>query len=167
LNIQGNNAFATWAGWFLKYDEQFIILADESKLDDLTRKLMRIGLDNIYGYVPSTSIWTESGGKLEKANVISIDEAKRLMKEDIQIVDLRGLTEFNSGHIANADNVFVGTLPQNLDKISKDKKVLIHCQSGDRATIGYSILIKNGFTNISNYSGSINDWVNKGEPLVS
>jgi hydroxyacylglutathione hydrolase len=167
MNIQGNNSFATWAGWFLKYDEQFIILADESKLDDLTRKLMRIGLDNIYGYVPSTSVWTEAGGKLEKANVLSIEEAKKLMQEDIQIVDLRGVAEYNSGHIAHADNVFVGTLPQNLDKVSKDKKVLIHCQGGDRAAIGYSILVKEGFTNISNYSGGINEWVNKGEPLVS
>lgn len=167
LNIQGNNSFATWAGWFLTYEEQFIILADESKLDDLTRKLMRIGLDNIYGYVPSTSVWTEAGGQLEKSNVVSIDEAKKLIQEGVQVVDLRGAAEYNSGHIANADNVFVGTLPQNLDKISKDKKVLIHCQGGDRAAIAYSILAKNGFNNISNYSGGINDWVNKGEPLVS
>ncbi|MBM3401605.1 MAG: MBL fold metallo-hydrolase [Bacteroidetes bacterium] len=167
LNIQGNNSFATWAGWFLNYEEKFIILADESKLDDLTRKLMRIGLDNIYGYIPSTTVWTEAGGQLEKAIIISLEEAKKLMQGDIQIVDLRGLTEFNSGHIGNADNVFVGTLPQNLDKISKDKKVVIHCQGGDRAAIGYSILVKNGFKNISNFSGGINDWVNKGEPLVS
>jgi hydroxyacylglutathione hydrolase len=167
MNIQGNNSFATWAGWFLKYDEQFIILADESQLDDLTRKLMRIGLDNIYGYVPSTSVWTEAGGKLEKANVISIEEAKKLIKEDVQVVDLRGVSEYNSGHIAYSDNVFVGTLPQNLDKISKDKKVVIHCQGGDRAAIAYSILVKNGFNNIANYSGGITEWVNKGEPLIS
>lgn len=77
MNIQGNNSFATWAGWFLKYDEQFIILADESKLDDLTRKLMRIGLDNIYGYVPSTSVWTEAGGKLEKATTTNPTETTR------------------------------------------------------------------------------------------
>ena len=167
LNIQGNNSFATWAGWFLDYSEKFIILADESQLDDLTRKLMRIGLDNIYGYIPSVSVWTEAGAKLEKANVVNYAEAKKLIKEDIQIVDLRGLTEYNSGHIANADHVFIGTLQQNLDKISKTKKVLIHCQGGDRAAIGYSILMKNGFTNISNYSGGINDWVNQGGPLVS
>lgn len=67
INIQGNNSFATWAGWFIKYDEPFMLLADESQLDDLTRKLMRIGLDNIYGYVPSTSIWTEAGGTLPKS----------------------------------------------------------------------------------------------------
>ena len=167
-NIQGNNAFATWAGWFIKYNEPFMLLADESQINDLTRKLMRIGLDNVYGYIPSTTVWTEAGVTLEKANVISFEEAKELINDNgIQLVDLRGETEYNTGHIAKADNIFIGTLPQNLDKVSKDKKVVIHCQSGDRSTIAYSILAKNGFTNVVNFSGGMNEWVNEGEPVVS
>jgi hydroxyacylglutathione hydrolase len=167
-NIQGNNAFATWAGWFLKYDEQFMLLADESQLDDLTRKLMRIGLDNIYGYVPSTTTWSDAGGHLDTANVVSLAQAKAMMAtNDVQVIDLRGAAEYNAGHIADAENIFIGTLPDHFDKVNTDKKVLIYCQGGDRATIGYSILAKNGFKNISNFSGSINEWVNAGEPIVS
>lgn len=166
-NIQGNNAFATWAGWFIKYDEPFMLLADESQLNDITRKLMRIGLDNVYGYVPSTSVWIDTGGILEKVNVITFEDAKELINDNgIQLVDLRGETEYNTGHIAKADNIFIGTLPQNLNKVSKDKKVVIHCQSGDRSTIAYSILAKNGFTNVVNFSGGMNEWVNEGEPVV-
>src|SRR5690606_41410832 len=48
INIQGNNSFSTWAGWLLNYQEQFILVADDNQMEDLTRKLMRIGLDNIY-----------------------------------------------------------------------------------------------------------------------
>jgi hydroxyacylglutathione hydrolase len=166
INIQGNNSFATWAGWFLSYDEPFIILADEAKLDDLTRKLMRIGLDNIYGYIPSTKTWEEKNGSLEKVNHIEIEEFKSLQKdEDIQVVDLRGVAEYNAGHIKGADNIFVGTLPSNLDKINKDKKVVVHCQSGDRASIGYSLLAKNGFKNISNYSPGMAEWVKENNPI--
>jgi hydroxyacylglutathione hydrolase len=168
INIQGNSSFGTWAGWFLKYDEPFMILADEGQLDDLTRKLMRIGLDNIEGYISSTSVWEETGGALQTANVISLEETKTLIhNNNVQVIDLRGATEFKSGHIAKADNVFVGTLIENLDKISKDRKVIIHCQGGDRASIGYSILARNGFTNVANFSGSINEWVEAGENLVS
>ncbi len=168
INIQGNNSFATWAGWFLKYDEPFMLLADEEQLDDLTRKLMRIGLDNIHGYIPSTKVWTETGGSLQKANVISLDQTKELINNNgVQVVDLRGASEFNAGHIAKAENVFVGTLQENLDKVSKDKKVIIHCQGGDRASIAYSILAKNGYDNVVNFSGGINEWVNQGEAVVS
>lgn len=167
INIQGNNSFATWAGWFLTYDEPFMLVAREEHLDDLTRKLMRIGLDKIEGYIPSTETWTEAGGALQKADVITLEETKRLIQNSgVQVVDLRGAAEYKSGHIEHADNIFVGTLPENLEKISKDKKVVIHCQSGDRATIAYSILAKNGFTNVRNFSGSINEWLNAGEPLV-
>jgi hydroxyacylglutathione hydrolase len=168
LNIQGNNSFATWAGWFLTYDEPFMLLADESMLDDLTRKLMRIGLDNIAGYLPSVDEYTKSGGVLEKATVIDLAEAKSLISNpSVQTIDLRGVAEYNSGHIKGADNVFVGTLPNQLDKISKSKKVMIHCQGGDRASIAYSILAKNGFNNIVNYSAGMNEWVNAGEPVVN
>jgi hydroxyacylglutathione hydrolase len=166
INIQGNNSFATWAGWYLSYDEQFILLADESQLDDLTRKLMRIGLDNIMGYVPSIDAFVQAGGKLDTVPVIDINTFKAVMQEpNVQVVDLRGATEYKSGHIKNADHVFVGTLLKNLDKVSKDKKVVIHCQGGDRATIGYSLLAREGYTNVLNYSASMNEWVALGNPV--
>jgi hydroxyacylglutathione hydrolase len=168
INIQGNNSFATWAGWFLQYDEPFMLVAEESQLEELTRKLMRIGLDNIEGYISTPDLWTQTGGTLQRADVITLEETKELIRNNgVQVVDLRGASEYKEGHIAKAENIFVGTLPQNLDRISKDRKVIIHCQSGDRATIGYSLLARNGFTNVSNFAGSINEWVNAGEPVVS
>jgi len=166
INIQGNNSFATWAGWYLNYDEQFILLADESQLDDLTRKLMRIGLDNIMGYVASTDAYVQAGGKLETVKIVDTDTFKKVLEEpNVQVVDLRGATEFKSGHIKNADHVFVGTLLKNLDKVSKDKKVVIHCQGGDRATIGYSLLAREGYNNVLNYSASMNEWVAQGNTI--
>lgn len=167
LNIQGNNSFSTWMGWLVNYDESFILIADETKLDDLTRKLMRIGLDNIYGYVDNVKDWADAGGKLAKSEVIKTEEFKTLLKTDIQVVDLRGETEYNTGHVQGAEHVFIGTLEKNLDRISKDQPVVIYCQGGDRAAIGYSLLIKNGFTNILNYSGGMNEWQGSGNPVVT
>lgn len=167
-NIQGNNAFATWMGWFLTYEEPFILIGDESKHDDLVRKLMRIGLDNIYGYVPDVKLWEELGNKLEKSNMVSMEELQSILKTNhTQIVDLRGASEFKAGHIKGTDNVFIGTLEKNLDKIRKDQQVIIHCQAGDRSAIGYSILSKHGFKNVKNYSGGIAEWVNSGNAVVS
>lgn len=168
LNIQGNNAFATWAGWFLNYEEPFILLADPSQLDDLTRKLMRIGLDNIYGYIPSTKTWEATGGKLATVNLKDAATVQAQVNDPaVQIVDLRGVAEYKSGHISNANNVFVGTIESNLDKIAKDKQVILHCQGGDRTAIAYSVLAKAGFTNIASYMGGINEWTANGNTLVT
>lgn len=164
INIQHNNTFSTWMGWLLNYQEQFMLIADESEMEEITRKLMRIGMDNIYGFV--TDI-TEVGVPLEKADVITIEEfASMIGNDDIQIVDVRGENEFLARHIDGADHVFVGTLPDNLNKISREKPVVVHCQAGDRSTIAYSLLKRNGFKDVKNYSGGMKEWNEKALELI-
>ncbi|WP_294819209.1 MBL fold metallo-hydrolase [uncultured Flavobacterium sp.] len=163
INIQGNNSFATWCGWILSYDEQFILVADEGQMDDLTRKLMRIGLDNIIGYVNDI---TSLGIQTQSSEIIDIEEFKSYIgKDGVQIVDVRGESEYKAGHVKGADNVFVGTLEKNLDKIDTGKQVVIHCQSGDRSAIAQSLLAKNGIT-VKNYSAGMKEWNEKGNEVV-
>lgn len=165
INIQNNRTLSTWAGWLLNYDEDFVIVAPEEEMDEITRKLMRIGLDRIGGFISDVNL---PGIKLEQADVIGIEEFKTYLgKEEVQIVDVRGKTEYEQGHIEGAENVFVGTLPQNLDKISRNKQVVIHCQSGDRSAIVYSLLKKNGFNHVKNYSGGMKEWREKENPVTS
>lgn len=157
LNIQGNNSFSTWCGWFLNYQEQFILVAEEAQMEDLTRKLMRIGLDNIYGYITDVN---GVGMPLQVADIIDIETFKTYLgKDDVQIVDVRGLTEYEAGHIDGAEHVFVGMLQDNLHKIDRNKQVVIHCQAGDRSSIAYSILAKNGFKHVKNFSGGMKEWL--------
>lgn len=168
LNIQGNNAFATWMGWFISYEEPFVLIADESKLDDLTRKLMRIGLDNIQGYISGVDPWVASGGELQKAEIISTDHVKKTLETNhTRIIDLRGAVEYKSGHLKGAENIFVGTLEKNLDKLRKEEPIIVHCQAGDRAAIGYSLLAKHGFKNVKNYSAGMSEWTASGNSVVS
>ncbi|HUH25190.1 MAG TPA: MBL fold metallo-hydrolase [Flavobacterium sp.] len=165
LNIQGNNTLSTWAGWLLNYQEQFILVADDHQIEDLTRKLMRIGLDNIYGYISNVN---DLGIELQTADVISLEEFKTYVgKDHVQVVDVRGVSEYNEGHVKGAENIFVGTLPDNLDKISKDKQIVIHCQAGDRSAIAYAILVKNGFNNVKNFSGGMKEWLASENEIVA
>jgi len=164
INIHHNNMLSTWAGWLLNYQEQFIIVADATEMEEITRKLMRIGLDNIYGFVSGVA---DLGMELQNADLIDLDTFKGYVgKDNVQIVDVRSLTEFNEGHIEGAEHVFVGTLQDNLGKISKDKQVVIHCQSVDRSAIAYSILRRNGFDTIKNYSGGMKEWLANDGKLI-
>ena len=165
INIQGNNSFSTWMGWFVSYDKPFILIAAAAQLNDLTRKLMRIGMDKIYGYVDPAMLTTSFKQQLIQSEMATIQDV--INNRDAEIIDLRGNTEFNSGHIAGAKHVFVGTLLQNLDQVPTDKPVIIHCQGGDRSAIAYSLLVKKGFKQIKNYSGGINEWVKEQQPIVS
>ncbi len=164
INIQGNNSFSTWAGWLLNYEEQFIIIAEDDQMEDLTRKLMRIGLDNIFGYISEVNAM---GIELSTADVINLKEFKSYVgNEDAQIIDVRGVNEFREGHVESAENLFVGTLEDHLDKINRDKQVVLHCQSGDRSSVAYSLLVSNGYADLKNYSGGFKEWQELGNKVV-
>src|SRR5690554_4235945 len=55
LLIENMKTFSTFVGSVVDYQNQIILVADENQIEDLNRKLMRIGMDNIYGYVTNPS----------------------------------------------------------------------------------------------------------------
>lgn len=164
LHIQHNNAMATWAGWLISYTDRLIIIADESEHQEITRKLMRIGIDNIGGFV------TDLGNSpLVSSKLVDFGEVEALKdQKGVLLIDVRSKSEFNQAHIPGAKHLFVGHLPQTNLAMFAGKKVMIQCQSGDRATIAYSFLEKKGVSDLSIYLGSLQDWLsNTGETISS
>ncbi len=166
LNIVGGNAFSTWMGWFMNYDESFVLICEDNKIEDLTRKLMRIGLDNIHGYYSPADL-KELGLELKKGDFIDLEAFKKeLTKENVQILDVRNQSEVDGGLVEGATHVFVGHIEDNLDKLDKNKPTVIYCQAGARSTIAYTILERNGFTQLKNYMGGMKEWKSQNLPLT-
>ena len=163
LLIENMKTFATFAGSVVNYQNQIILVAEENQIEDITRKLMRIGMDNLYGYITNPA---EQNRVLQTIKTIDTATFKSYLEnKNIQKIDVRTEGEYKNGHIKGVKNIALNTLENNLDKFNKKEPVIIHCQSGTRAAIAYSILIKNGFENILNYSGGINEWIAKGSTL--
>ena len=158
LNITHNNSLSTYMGWYLNYDESFIVIAEAEQVEEITRKLMRIGLDNLVGYITPAQLQAYAGDKLTSYQPIDKQKVKELQKEGAMIIDVRGAAEYKKGHIDGAINLHVGKLPGLLDRIDTTKTAVIHCQSGARSAIAYSLLQAHGFENILNYSGGWSDW---------
>jgi hydroxyacylglutathione hydrolase len=161
INIQNNNSLANWAGWMLPYDKPLLLIGDEAEKGNITRKLMRIGLDNIEGFI------AEIGNDLTKTTIVDAEFVKQKLAEGKSILlDVRNAVEFRNGHIEGANHYFVGHMAKSLPILDKDQSLIVQCQSGDRATIATSFLEKEGFMNVKNYSGSLQDWLDKGNPVV-
>lgn len=164
LNISNMKSFATWAGWLLDFDEQFILVAEDNEMEDLSRKLMRVGLDNVYGYISNIE---DLGIEPEAFEVIDYNEFNNYVgKENVQIIDVRNTKEFGRGHVEGAQHLFVGTLADHLAEIDKEKELVIHCQSGVRSAIAQSVLAKHGFKNVKNYTGGMQDWLKHNAKVV-
>ncbi len=159
INIQHNNSFSTWTGWFISYDQPFVLVIPKEELEAATRKLMRIGLDKIKGFVTPEQLQQAFKGRLKSYDIVDTQQLESLLaSEDLQVVDVRSEKEYKEGHIEGAIHAFVGTLPSNLDRIDRNKPTVVHCQSGDRATIAYSILDKEGFDQVKVYLAGMKEW---------
>ncbi|MCS6934955.1 MAG: rhodanese-like domain-containing protein [Chitinophagales bacterium] len=93
----------------------------------------------------------------------TVEELKQMMDtgEDFQLIDVREPHEYEICHL-NGLLIPMGDIPDNIDKIARDKPVIIHCRSGARSGRVCQFLEENyGFTNLYNLQGGILAWADK------
>jgi adenylyltransferase/sulfurtransferase len=75
--------------------------------------------------------------------------------EIFQLIDVREPHEFDSNNIG-AELIPLATLATNTHKLSRDRKVVIHCHSGERSIRAIQVLEDNfGFQNLYNLKGGL------------
>lgn len=91
---------------------------------------------------------------------ISVKEYKAWLEhgEDVQLIDVREPYEYEIAEIGG-ELIPLKTISDNTDKISRDKKVVVHCRSGKRSADAIMELReKFGFDNLYNLKGGILAW---------
>lgn len=95
--------------------------------------------------------------KLNTVKELTVQELKQLIdsKADFQLIDVREDYEFEIANL-NGELIPLGTVLQHVDKISKDKQVVVHCRSGKRSADAIRVLEERfGFDNLYNLKGGI------------
>lgn len=94
---------------------------------------------------------------------ITVQELKKMIdnKEDFQLIDVREEYEYEWANLGG-ELIPLGTIVDNLYKIKKDKRVIIHCKSGARSSAVIDTLEKQfGFKNLINLKGGIMAYINE------
>ena len=93
---------------------------------------------------------------------VTVQELKAMQdkKEDFQLIDIREEYEYDICQIGG-ELIPMGEITENLDKISKTKKVVVHCRSGKRSASVVQMLEQQGYTNLYNLKGGIMAWVDE------
>lgn len=166
INIGAGTSLSTWAAWVLPYDKPiYIVDEDGSSQDTVARSLIRVGLDQVAGYLKGgMKTWLEAGFEQGHIQQISVDELQA--KKDALLLDVRGDGEWKGGHIATAKHIMAGDLPKKIDSLPRDKEINIICGSGYRSSISTSILRKAGFEKVVNVVGGMTAWNKRGLPTV-
>lgn len=86
----------------------------------------------------------------ELVDTIAVEELKN--KENLYILDVRTIEEYNISHIEGAINIPLDELRENIEKLDKSKEIIVHCHSGLRSYLACRILKQKGY-NVKNLIG--------------
>lgn len=151
-----SSSFTTYIGWLYDYAAPFCFIPPSLEdVDSILAALRAVGVDDVPA-IFAPEVVTPQDPALP---VISAAElAARLPQNGIRIVDVRGYSEYCEEHIAGAQHVLLGTLPQHLDDIPRTTPVITQCASGYRSQIAASWLRARGFDNVVNLIDSKAVW---------
>lgn len=162
---------SAFAGWVLPYNRPILLVVeDQSYVEIAVRYLVRIGYDNIRGFLKGgTEGWYDAGYPIESTPLLSVQELRNKLDrgERLLVLDVRDDEEWASGHIAGAVHLYVGHLEKQIAEVPRDKPVAVVCSVGHRAGLGASILLRAGFPQVYNVLGGVTAWRAAGFPLVT
>ena len=161
LSLPDEPSFSVRAPWFVTPRQRIVLLARPARVSQLVRKLVRVGLDTIVGFIPDipTSIKVESLAHVNPA------QARQLWSSDrALLVDVRQRSEFASGHIPHALHVSAGKLLAQLDAIPRDRSLVITCAVGERSVTAASVLRAQGYPDVVTLEGGFTEWATLGFP---
>jgi hydroxyacylglutathione hydrolase len=144
------DSIATFLGAIYDTKEKIAFLSgeDANDLEEVYWHCRRIGFDNIVGYIPdATSQWVSNGEELEIVPTISaITYASNPPEGEFILLDIRKEYEIKEGDPSeNRLHIPLQILYEHLDELKYDIPIYVLCNSGERATIGYSYLTAKGY----------------------
>jgi len=135
-----DKTFPTIAGSYVLPEQQGVYLVIEPEdVDDAVRQLIRIGIDDIRGYVtPAEVEATAALASIPRMTFVEADGAGGAL------LDVRRASEFNCGHLDGALNIAHTRLIPRFDELPADTRIQVSCATGARAASAASYLARRG-----------------------
>ncbi|MFT3846355.1 MAG: MBL fold metallo-hydrolase [Lacibacter sp.] len=158
INIGIDGSFAPWVGAMIPDVKQEILLVtDEGREEEVVTRLARVGYDHSIGYIKGGfTAWKKAGKEFDSIKRVSAEDVLTIKaQQQINILDVRKKSEYDSEHIVDAENAPLDYINESMLKVDKNKIYYVHCASGYRSMIFSSILKARGYDNLIEVRGGI------------
>ena len=165
FGIGAGRMLSMWAAWVVPYDTPLLLIGDDSKIEEATRALIRVGLDDVQGSLRGgMPAWTSAGLPVQHTGQITPTELQQQLatRDRPQVLDVRTDSEWRDGHLPEALHIMGGYLPDRIGDVPPDRPLVVMCGSGYRSTIAASVLERAGFKHITNLTGGMQAWKDAG-----
>ena len=108
---------------------------------------------------------TASGPRIPE---ITVEELKVMRDRGagFVLVDVREPHEFAICAFSESVKIPLGTLPQNVNRLSTAEEIVVHCKTGARSAKAVQFLQEVGFKKVRNLTGGINRWAERIDPTM-
>jgi rhodanese-related sulfurtransferase len=160
INIPLTSRFASWAGTLLDRERPVILVTEIGDEGDGILRLGRIGYDIVIGYLAFTSAWEAPRTPLTTVARVTPDEfrSQREGDESTLVLDVRTCAEHAADKIEGSLSIPLGELRSRLDEVPTDRDLVLLCKTGERSSMGISILQGEGFTRLTDMIGGFDAW---------
>lgn len=157
LHLPLGSHFATWSGWVLPERKPLLLITGAgTDADRAAETLLRIGQDNVVGFLPFDAL---PQAELTSQPHVDVKKAHPTWQaEDAIFLDVRGASEWRQGYIPGALHHPLPRLTTELDAIPRKRDLIVYCGSGARAAVATSLLHAHGFTRATAFDGSMGAW---------
>lgn len=158
--MQANEALKVLAGFAPPLSGKLLLfdsLSNETTIVNIPHKNERKKISELINYDDFCNVQPNPVKYMKEVTVQELKELKDT-GANFQLIDVREPHEVDICEIGG-ELIPQGDIPHNVDKISRDKQVIIHCRSGARSGNMVKWLETNhGFTNLYNLKGGILAW---------
>lgn len=100
----------------------------------------------------------------EAGKEVSRDEARRLLEDGAQLVDVRAAHEWDAGRIVGATHLPLDQLSQRTQEVDAGRAVVVYCRGGNRSSMAAAALAEAGYDAAKLEEGIVG-WVEAGLPV--
>jgi hydroxyacylglutathione hydrolase len=169
FSIGADSRLSTWAAWVVPYDRPILLVGEDgTNYADAIRSLIRVGLDDVRGYLAGgMRAWRDAGLDKARTPQISVGEMHQRTRGGAYLIDVRADGEWRSGHVASAKHIMGGDLPKRMAELPRDTAIYVICNTGYRSSVATSVLERAGFRDVVNVAGGMTAWNQQKLPTVS
>lgn len=95
---------------------------------------------------------------------VSRDEARKLIEDGAQLIDVRADHEWEAGRIPGAVHLSLAELSARASEIDQERPVVLYCRGGNRSTMATAALVEAGY-DAAKLTEGITGWSEAGLPL--
>jgi hydroxyacylglutathione hydrolase len=146
------------------------LVADDAQTrEEALRQLIRIGFDELRGYVDGgMASWEAEGFPIARVPIISVEELHHEHESGgaPEVLDVRQDAEWRAGHLAGARHAEGGRLSNVGLSFPEDEPLVVHCGHADRSTVAISLLEQRGYHHLTLLYGGMSAWQSAGYPVT-